>query len=208
MSIRDFFRDKVFIFLSENGKIITQFLFTASFIFLAAWFVLHEKTELHSVSLILSGADIPWVLAGLFLVLFYILIQGLMYVTSFASIDIRLKLWPAIILFLKRNFISVFLPAGAVSSLAFFNSDIEKKRIHQITDIFCFRDLCFCWNSFSSDCCHTFFSFCYQRGKYRTWKMVCFGGGGFNPVLVCFSLLFSFEKEETLPADTKNISQS
>jgi phosphatidylglycerol lysyltransferase len=52
-----------------------------------------------------------------------------MYVTSFASIDIRLKLWDAIILFLKRNFISVFLPAGAVSSLAFFSNEIEKKGI-------------------------------------------------------------------------------
>ena len=41
----------------------------------------------------------------------------------------RLKLWDAIILFLKRNFISVFLPAGAVSSLAFFSNEIEKKGI-------------------------------------------------------------------------------
>ena len=40
-----------------------------------------------------------------------------------------LKLWDAIILFLKRNFISVFLPAGAVSSLAFFSKNIEKKGI-------------------------------------------------------------------------------
>jgi phosphatidylglycerol lysyltransferase len=52
-----------------------------------------------------------------------------MYFTSFASIDVRLKLWDAIILFLKRNFISVFLPAGAVSSLAFFSNAIEKKGI-------------------------------------------------------------------------------
>jgi phosphatidylglycerol lysyltransferase len=50
-------------------------------------------------------------------------------VTSFASINTRLRLWDAIILFLKRNFISVFLPAGAVSSLAFFTKEIEKKGI-------------------------------------------------------------------------------
>lgn len=126
-SVRDFFKDKVFIFLNENGRIITQFLFTALFIGMAAWFISHEKTELHSVSQIISGADISWIAAGLFLVLFYIVIQGLMYVTSFASMNIRLSLWNAIILFLKRNFISIFLPAGAVSSLAFFNSEIEKK---------------------------------------------------------------------------------
>ncbi len=125
--IGKFFKKKFFIFLNENGKIITQFLFTALFIGMAAWFISDEKTELHSVSQILSGADISWIAAGLFLVLFYITIQGLMYVTSFASMNIKLSLWSAIILFLKRNFISVFLPAGAVSSLTFFNREIEKK---------------------------------------------------------------------------------
>ena len=128
-SIRNFFKEKVFIFLNENAKLITQFLFTALFIVLAAWFISHQKHELLTVRNILSDANKYWVLAGLGLVIFYIFIQGVMYVTSFASIDTRLKLWDAIILFLKRNFISVFLPAGAVSSLAFFSSDIEKKGI-------------------------------------------------------------------------------
>jgi len=128
-SIRNFFKEKVFIFLNENAKLITQFLFTALFMFLAAWFIFHEKHELNTVRLVISDANRYWILAGLGLVIFYILIQGMMYVTSFASIDIRLKLWDAIILFLKRNFISVFLPAGAVSSLAFFSNEIEKKGI-------------------------------------------------------------------------------
>src|SRR5665647_919369 len=128
-SIRNFFKEKVFIFLNENAKLITQFLFTALFIILAAWFTFHQKHELITVRNILSDANKYWVIAGLGLVIFYIFIQGVMYVTSFASINIRLGLWNAIILFLKRNFISVFLPAGAVSSLAFFNNEIEKKGI-------------------------------------------------------------------------------
>ena len=118
-SIRNFFKEKVFIFLNENAKLITQFLFTALFIILAAWFTFHQKHELLTVRHILSDANKYWVIVGLGLVIFYIFIQGVMYVTSFASIGTRLKLWDAIILFLKRNFISVFLPAGAVSSLAF-----------------------------------------------------------------------------------------
>jgi phosphatidylglycerol lysyltransferase len=130
-SIRDFFKEKVFIFLNENAKLITQFLFTALFIVLAAWFTFHQKHELYNVRIILSGANKYWIFAGLGLVIFYIFIQGVMYVTSFASIDIRLKLWDAIVLFLKRNFISVFLPAGAVSSLAFFSNEIEKKGINK-----------------------------------------------------------------------------
>jgi phosphatidylglycerol lysyltransferase len=128
-SIRSFFKGKVFIFLSENGKLITQFLFTALFIGMAAWFIRHEKSELANVRDIILSANTNWILAGLFLVIFYIFIQGLMYRTSFACLDIRFKLWDAIILFLKRNFISVFLPAGAVSSLAFFTRNIEKKGI-------------------------------------------------------------------------------
>ena len=128
-SVRNFFKEKVFIFLSENAKLITQFLFTALFMVLAAWFIFHQKHELNTVRLVISDANRYWIFAGLGLVIFYIFIQGVMYVTSFASIDIRLKLWDAIILFLKRNFISVFLPAGAVSSLAFFSNEIEKKGI-------------------------------------------------------------------------------
>ncbi len=128
-SIRGFFKEKVFIFLNENARLITQFLFTALFIILAAWFTFHQKRELLHVKTILSDANTYWIFAGLGLVIFYIFIQGVMYVTSFASIDTKLKLWDAIILFLKRNFISVFLPAGAVSSLAFFSNEIEKKGI-------------------------------------------------------------------------------
>ena len=128
-AVRSFFKDKVFIFLNENAKLITQFLLTALFIVLAAWFTFHQKHELINVKDTISDANTSWVFAGLGLVVFYIFIQGVMYVTSFASIDVKLNLWNAIILFLKRNFISVFLPAGAVSSLAFFSKEIEKKGI-------------------------------------------------------------------------------
>jgi phosphatidylglycerol lysyltransferase len=128
-TVGNFFKDKVFVFLNENARIITQFLFTALFMVLAAWFIFHQKHELNTVRLVISDANTYWILGGLALVIFYIFIQGVMYVTSFASIDVKLKLWDAIILFLKRNFISVFLPAGAVSSLAFFSNAIEKKGI-------------------------------------------------------------------------------
>jgi phosphatidylglycerol lysyltransferase len=129
VTIKRFLRTKFFIFLNENGKVITQFIFTALFIGMAAWLIKHEKTELGNVKEILLGSNKYWVLSGLSLVVLYIMFQGMMYVTSFACIHSRLKLRDAIILFLKRNFISVFLPAGGVSSLAFFVNDIEKKGI-------------------------------------------------------------------------------
>jgi phosphatidylglycerol lysyltransferase len=126
---RNFSSKKVFKFFSANGKLISQFIFTALFISLAAWFISHQRSEIGNVQATLIKADINWVLIGLTLVVFYIFIQGLMYVTSFASVSTRINLWDALILFLKRNFISVFLPAGGVSSLAFFSGDLEKRGI-------------------------------------------------------------------------------
>ena len=80
-SIRNFFKEKVFIFLNENARLITQFLFTALFIILAAWFTFHQKRELFHVRNLLTEANRYWVITGLALVLFYIFIQGAMYVT-------------------------------------------------------------------------------------------------------------------------------
>jgi phosphatidylglycerol lysyltransferase len=128
-SQQSFFKEKAFVILQENRKLIIQFIFTALFIYMAAWFISHEKSELTSVRNILTGANLYWVLAGLGLVIFYVFLQAMMYVTSFAAINLRVKIWDATILFLKRNFISVFLPAGGVSSLVFFSSEIEKKGI-------------------------------------------------------------------------------
>lgn len=128
-SLRRVFKEKFFVFFTENGKLITQFLFTSLFIFLAGWFIFHQKQELREVSNAISNANRYWLLSGFGLVIFYIFIQGIMYVTSFASLDTKLNLWDAIVLFLRRNFISVFLPAGGVSSMAFFSREIEKKGI-------------------------------------------------------------------------------
>lgn len=124
-----FFKEKVLIFFHENGKLISQFLLSALFIGMAAWFISHEHAELHKVKQILSDARITWIITGVILVALYIIIQGIMYQTSFRSVNTRIRLRDGVILFLKRNFISVFLPAGAVSSLAFFGREIEKKGI-------------------------------------------------------------------------------
>ena len=128
-SKKGFIKGRIFNFINENAKIITQFILTALFIFLAGWFINHEHAELYKVKDILSKANISWVLAGLGLVIFYIFVQGVMYVASFAAINTRLNLRDSIFLFLKRNFISVFLPAGGITSLAFFSTEIEKKGI-------------------------------------------------------------------------------
>ena len=118
-----------FRYIQDNGRLIAQIILAVLFIGLALWFLRHERTEIRTVQHTLLQSRALWVLIGLAMVGVYIVLQGLMYVSSFASIGPKLNLWAAILLFLKRNFVSVFLPAGGVSSLVFFNRDIEKKGI-------------------------------------------------------------------------------
>ena len=124
-----FIKQTSFPFLRENGKIIIQFILTAFFIGIGIWFIKHERAELGEVKNVITNASWQWVLTGVLLTVVYILLQGLMYVASFASIQSRVSLFDAVVLFLKRNFISVFLPAGGISSLAFFTTAIEKKGV-------------------------------------------------------------------------------
>jgi phosphatidylglycerol lysyltransferase len=116
-------------FIGDNSKLVLQALFTIFSIAIGIWFFNREKSELVEINHLLRSAGWQLVLLGLALTAFYIVIQGYMYVASFATFRHKIPLRLAITLFLKRNFISVFLPAGGVSSLAFFTADIEKRGI-------------------------------------------------------------------------------
>ncbi len=130
-------------FLKNNGKLIFQILLTLLFIAVGIWFIKNERDELHDVSEVLVRASWHYIVAGICLTIVYIALQGMMYVKCFASVRCKVSFWSAVILFLKRNFISVFLPAGGVSSLAFFTGDIEKKgitrtQIHFASSVYAF----------------------------------------------------------------------
>ncbi|MEP6803962.1 MAG: bifunctional lysylphosphatidylglycerol flippase/synthetase MprF [Flavobacterium sp.] len=125
-----YFKEKKGIsFLRENDKIIRQFILTLFFIGIGIWFIKHERSELGEVKNVIADGDSLWVLLGIFLAFVYISLQGLMYFASFKAVQSKISFKQAVILFLKRNFISVFLPAGGISSLAFFTKPIEKKGI-------------------------------------------------------------------------------
>lgn len=113
----------------ENFKLLIQSIFGLFCIFLAWWFFHHEKNELRQVPSILAQAHLGWLLAGGILVIAYIVLQAFMYNSSFKAVGAKVHLRDTIPLFLKRNFISVFLPAGGVSALAFYNKSIEKRGI-------------------------------------------------------------------------------
>lgn len=127
--VSHFFREQTFPFLKENAKIIAQFIFTIFFIGLGIWFIKHEQTEIHEVKRVLFTADPFWLGAGILFTVVYIFLQGCMYVASFEAVGSKVTIYDALVLFLKRNLVSIFLPAGGISSLAFFSGDIENKRV-------------------------------------------------------------------------------
>lgn len=116
-------------FIKDNYKIIASYIFTLFFIGLGIWFIQHEKAELQQVKHLVLTSKWDWITLGIVLSVVYIFVHGLMYKHSFKSVGSEVSLPDSTMLYLKRNFVSVFLPAGGVSSLAFFSGDIEKKGV-------------------------------------------------------------------------------
>ncbi|SDC93237.1 phosphatidylglycerol lysyltransferase domain-containing protein [Williamwhitmania taraxaci] len=132
-----------FSYLLENRKLIAQFILAVLFVGVGVWFFKHERSELGEVRNVLGASKWQYLSLGVFLTAVYITLQGLMYKFAFASLRDRVLLSSTILLFLKRNFISIFIPAGGVASLAFFSGDIEKRgvaksKIHFASSIYAF----------------------------------------------------------------------
>lgn len=115
--------------IAEQRKFILQFALTALIIALGIWFFHHEKAEIVKVRDELANASGMLVLAGVLITVLYIITHSFMYKAAFASLDEKITIKAGLVLFLKRNFVSVFLPAGGVSSLVFFTDEIEKTGI-------------------------------------------------------------------------------
>ena len=132
-----------FTLIRENRKLITQFILTILFIVLAYWFVKHEKSEFGQIKEAFLASQWQYILLGIIVTAIYITLQGLMYKFAFAVVKKKVPLGTTVLLFLKRNFISIFIPAGGVTSLAFFTGDIEKRgisktKIHFASSIYAF----------------------------------------------------------------------
>ncbi|MBI1343607.1 MAG: flippase-like domain-containing protein [Terrimonas sp.] len=113
---------------------------------LAYVFFRSERRELGLIVPQLERANSFWLLTGLCVTAIYIFFQTGMYVLSFKSIGASLKFLHAAEMFLKRNFLSVFLPAGGVSALAYTPSKLRKEGLnrmqsHQASGLFAFAGL-------------------------------------------------------------------
>lgn len=124
-----------------NFKVILQIALALVPIAFCIYFVKHEGYELNQSIFLIQKAQPLWFVVGILVTIIYLIVHGSMYVSSFRAMNARITFSSAFILALKRSFISVFLPAGGVSSLAFFTSIIEKQgvtktRIHLASTIY------------------------------------------------------------------------
>ncbi|MEO8405093.1 MAG: flippase-like domain-containing protein, partial [Chitinophagaceae bacterium] len=113
---------------------------------LAVIFFRSERKELRDIIPYTRRANPIWLFIGLGITIIYIFFQAGIYKKCFSSIGLSLNWGKSIILFLKRNFISVFLPAGGVSALAYSPSEIRKAgfskpQVHQASGLFGFAGL-------------------------------------------------------------------
>jgi phosphatidylglycerol lysyltransferase len=110
---------------------------------IGVYFFHQQRHELRDILPVLDTANKSWLLAAAFITISYILFQSAMYVYSFRAINQKLSLRLCIELFLKRSFLSVFLPGGGVSALAYIPRNVNraignKTIIYQASGLFGF----------------------------------------------------------------------
>jgi phosphatidylglycerol lysyltransferase len=132
-------------FLSKliYNKFFWQFFFAIFMLGMAIFFIREEHLEVIKIKEELANCNPYYIVLGIFLTILYTLAQAQMYVHSFKALNKEVPLGVAIRLFLKRNLVSVFLPAGGFSSLVFFTKEVErrgitKSQIHLASTVFGF----------------------------------------------------------------------
>jgi len=125
------------------NKFFWQFFLAVFMLGMAIFFIRAQHVEVVQIGQQLETSVPLYIIIGILLTGVYIVAQGQMYVHSFRALNVDLSLGNAIKLFLKRNLISIFLPAGGFSSLVFFTREIEEKgisksKIHLSSTLFAF----------------------------------------------------------------------
>ncbi|QES90847.1 phosphatidylglycerol lysyltransferase domain-containing protein [Rhizosphaericola mali] len=115
--------------LQSHWKRYIQYALAIFFIFFAIHFFSSQGDELKNIQTQIAVFNRFWLWMSILITLLFVVLQGVMYQYAFKSIQKRIPLLLGINLFLKRNFVSVFLPAGGITSLAFFNKDILRQKI-------------------------------------------------------------------------------
>lgn len=125
------------------SKIKWQQILALVMLLLAFVFFRNEKKEIADLLPQIKSAKPLWIIAGVFSTFIYIALQAAMYVYSFKAVGYLISMREAADIFLKRNLLSILLPAGGVTSLAYLPKSLHKKNIpnasiHQASSIYGF----------------------------------------------------------------------
>ncbi|MBO9702837.1 MAG: flippase-like domain-containing protein [Sporocytophaga sp.] len=104
--------------------------------FFAVLFFAKSGNEIKEISSALEKANTFWIITGLLISIVYVLLQGLLYFFSFRTIQSYPAYFSMVLLYLKRFLISVILPAGGVTSLAFSTKETDAQNISSTVLIF------------------------------------------------------------------------
>lgn len=102
------------------------------FLLIAIYFFWNERKELASLQTFLKNTNIYWLVAGIAFTVVYVLLQAALYVYSFPAVGGKISWLNAVELFLKRNVISVFVPAGGITALAYLPESLKKNHLRHI----------------------------------------------------------------------------
>ncbi|HEX8279152.1 MAG TPA: lysylphosphatidylglycerol synthase domain-containing protein, partial [Segetibacter sp.] len=100
------------------------------FIIIAIYFFWKQRGELRSLGSSLQNTNRWWLAFGIAGTVIYILLQAGLYVYSFRAVGGRISWLHAIELYLKRNVIAVFLPAGGITALAYMPANTRKTQVN------------------------------------------------------------------------------
>jgi lysylphosphatidylglycerol synthetase-like protein (DUF2156 family)/uncharacterized membrane protein YbhN (UPF0104 family) len=105
----------------KTGKLVLTLLMLG----VAVWFVRSEGPELARAIYLLPDTSFLTGLLAASVTALYLILSSYMYVGSFAAAGGKLSFSKAAKLWIRRNFVSVFLPAGGVSAMAFYNRPLR-----------------------------------------------------------------------------------
>jgi phosphatidylglycerol lysyltransferase len=116
------------------------------FILVAIYFFWKQRGELHSLGTSLQSTNRLWLWWGIAGTVIYILLQAALYVYSFLAIGGCITWLHAIELYLKRNVIAVFLPAGGITALAYLPANIREnqqnvQQVHHASVVYGFNGI-------------------------------------------------------------------
>jgi len=114
----------------RSSKPIWQIALATLMILMSIYFIKNEHLEVAQIKSTLQQVNGFYLTLGLVITGIYFLFQALLYVFSFRTAGVKVGIETTLPLYLKRNLISIFLPAGGFSSLMFFTRPLTQKGIN------------------------------------------------------------------------------